>query len=170
MVTLLPPVLVGTNVYRVSWVSDSEDTPVTFYVYKNGVFLYSTQNTSDTFSVLPGEDLMLEVLDSPSEEIRYPFRAVLGWYRVSDAVKYIIEQYIDMVWTYKDVVYATNQGSYSWQTQQLQDGEIAQYRIRPIDAVGNIGSSLELYVMMVRNPSAPEVSFSYAGNGVLNIY
>lgn len=92
VVTIEQPVQISANTWRVSWSSDQSDP--TFYVYRDGELLGETERTWWDFTLVPGESLMVQVLDDaaadPSDVT--DGRVTLAWYGVADTDYYRIDQ------------------------------------------------------------------------------
>lgn len=124
----------------------------------------TTPAESRTFTVSAGEQLVVEVLDAADErpEAAFPGRLTLGWYRVADAAKYRIDEYIGGNWTQRASIDDTGIGYYQWKTRFLEDSQTHQFRIVPVGNNGNDGDALAFSVLMVRHPDPPSASFSYS--------
>ncbi len=163
MVTFDPPQQVGANLWRFTWTSDQMDPE--YRVYLDGQ-LVSVQ-TAEQFDVkVEGEvSPVLEVLDSEDDvpNDAFPPYLRLGWLPVSDAVRYLVQQY-DGGWVDVATLAAeADRAWYQYDTPGLADVTVHQWRVIPIDEAGNEGSALAFSVLMVRHPDPPDVTFTYDG-------
>lgn len=171
MVTIESLTEVEAGLWMATWSSDLVSP--TYYVYLDGL-LVSTQ-TTESFTVrVQGEPLfVLGVYDDAAEWVDdvFPPAQVLGWLNDDDAAQYRIEEYSGGGWVERDLL--QNDGDRAWWTYRtpvLADVTTHQWRVVPIDAAGNEGAPLAFAALMVRHPTAPDVSMAYAsGTGKVTI-
>ena len=88
----------GGGAYRLEWASDLA-TP-TFYVYRDGVLVTTTELTSLVVGVGAGESPVYEVLDDAgaAPAAAYPAYATLAWYPAPGAAAYRVEELVSGAW------------------------------------------------------------------------
>jgi hypothetical protein len=168
VVTFNPPVLIGTNMYRVTWSSD-QVAPV--YTIRVAGEIVSVQSVAEW--TMPG-GAVLDVQDvaggTPADA--HPPYLDLYWLPVSDAVKYRIEEDTgSSTWVARKTIAADPSRSfYVHRTGTLADETTHAWRVVPIDAAGNDGTPATFSALMVRNPDVPDQEFAYdAGTGVVTV-
>jgi len=148
------------TVIEVAWSSDLEDP--TFYVYRDGTLIATTKQTRMRFTVAPGEQLMLEVLDTTAEPTEaFPPHLDLHWRAAADTDHYRIDEYVAAVWTERGRVRDTGRPYYTWRTRALEDVTTHTFRIMPVGTNGNDGSAVTIACMMVRHPDEPTATWLY---------
>ena len=170
-VTYQSPVQLDEQTYELTYSSDLGGTPV-FRVFQNGVFITETTHTTFEFQVFPGDALLVEVLDDanalPTQVLEGRF--TLGWDRVAGAVKYVVEEFVTSIWTLRQEVAEAGKGFYLWRSRYMEDVTVHQFRVTPVDAGGESGTSLQFSGLMVRNPDAPLHTLVFdSGTGLLTI-
>ncbi len=150
---------VGRYTWRVTW--SSQDSP-TYYVYRDGRLVATTPQTTMSFVLQPGDRLSLEVFDVSSDRPAgaFPDRLTLGWYQVTGAAYYRIDEYYGAEWVERVRVTA-DQWYHTWTSRVLEDLTTHQFRIVPVDAAGNEGSATTRSALMVRHPDPPTASYAY---------
>ena len=161
-ITMLEPVQLDSRTWRVSWSYPAQDP--TFYVYRDGVLLGSTQQTWWDFALDSGEGLVIEVqADAGRLPVSaFPARLTLCWYAAADAEHYRIEEYVGTTWTLRARLRDRGQGYFTWNTRPLEDETTHQFRIIPVGDNGNQGTALTFSCLMVRHPDPPQVGYSYS--------
>lgn len=170
-VTYQQPRLIGQYRWRIEWSSDLGSPPPDGYrIYMSGVLVATTNKESWDVTLRSGESLVFEVLDDADLEptTAFPGKLTIGWRRVSNAVKYRLEEYVASVWTAVKSISDDGSEWYSVQTRFLEDVTIHQHRIVPVDVYENDGTALSFSTLMVRHPDIPinesaiDDRFSYA--------
>jgi hypothetical protein len=161
-VTFAQPQKISDTQWLVSWTSTL--SPCTYYVYLDGVLASAQTAETFTVNVAPGQPApMLEVLDAAGDPSpAFPNYLALGWLRDADAYAYQIEEYVASVWTLRETILATVLPWQTYFTAALADCVTAQWRVKPVDAAGNIGTAVEFTALIVRYPDVPAVDFSYS--------
>jgi hypothetical protein len=97
-VTSLTAETIPPGSYLLSWASDLVDP--TFYVYRDGVLVATTQLTSMEVLLADEEAPVFEVLDDPDEApaAAYPPFATLAWYPSPGAGSYRVDEYVSGAW------------------------------------------------------------------------
>ena len=161
-VTINAPERISDGVWRFTWSSDLGGTP-TFYLYLDGVLMYPTTETALDIYVSSGESVTLQVFDdaADSPDEIYSGRVTLGWQPIAGVDYYQIEEYVASVWTVRQKISENGSPWYSWRSRYLEDVTVHQFRIIPVGTNGNEGTPATFYVLMVRNPDAPALSFVF---------
>jgi hypothetical protein len=160
MLTIQPPDYRGPGTWFFWW-SSTLTAPV-YRVYVDGV-LVSTQEAAEITLPLRGGETV-EILDDPLAvpADAFPAVAVLGWPADPDAVRYLVEEYVDAAWVERDMLYAqTDEPWIAWTSRVLEDVTTHQFRVTAYDAAGNASTALALSVFMVRAPEPPAVTYVY---------
>ncbi len=134
-----------------------------YHVYLDGLLYAVTAATSITIPVDPAALPLVEVLDDAADvpTAVYPARPYLCWLGVDNAVSYRIEERIGTSWIERAIVQAEGRTYFDWLTRTLEDGQEHLFRVVPVDSNGVGGVALELPVMMIRHPDAPDAEYSY---------
>jgi|SRR6185437_1480466 len=173
-VTYNDPQKIDTLAYLVSWSSD-QPTPVTFRVYVQGVLtetFVSDDGTGQTIlSVGIGESPFFEVLDMACQNpsIAFPGAYTLNWLSIAGAVMYSVQEYVSGSWVQRIRITDQGQGVFTFKSRWLEDSQVHQFQIVPIDAAGNSGVPISATVLQVRHPDVPNVAYALNGNGTLHI-
>jgi len=164
-VTMNDPAWLDETTVRFSW-SSGLSSP-TFYIYKDGEYLYATALTALQFHVEPGEGVVLEVFDDPDDEASYADSGhkTLGWYESASADSYRVEEYYAAAWVTRKVVPDDSSGFYTYRTRFLEDVTTHQFRVIPISAAGNEGDPLAYSFLMVRHPDPVAVTYTWNAVG-----
>lgn len=146
-----------------------ETTPVTFYVYLDGILSDVIRSTTGYGEfrtwVAPNENTVLEILDKNClAQHAFPPRFTLNWLAISTADRYRIDRYVGAAWVEQDTVREVGQLSYTYLTVKLEDETTHQFRIVPVDANGIDGTALSFTKLMVRHPDVPALNLSLGGN------
>jgi len=168
-ITMQAPVEVALNQWRVNWSSD-QTNPV-FQVWFEGEIIYQG----------PGTTTVVDTTTEPHIEVTedhgatavlqetYPGRVLIQWFEVTGADYYLIEQN-DGGWTTLAQVGESGRGNYQYETGFLADVTSHQFRVTPYDSAGNAGTAAVLSVLIVRNPSPPDVTYTYSsGTGLVTV-
>jgi hypothetical protein len=94
------------GVYRLNWSTDLVAPGVTFYVYRDGELMTTTQATDyDAFASAEGSSVF-EVFDDPAAKpaFGWPNYANLAWYAAPGAAEYVVEQFVGGIWVEQDHV------------------------------------------------------------------
>jgi hypothetical protein len=165
MITYNPIQQIDMLSFLLSW-SSSQPPPVSFRVYREGVEVYSVTSDDGTgeylLTVGVGEFPFVEVLDQDCSRpsIAFPGRLTLNWHSVSGAESYQIQQY-DSGWLTKQTQIDEGQGVFLYSSDWLDDVTTYEFRIVPVDSVGNLGTPITFSAEMVRHPDVPAVTYSY---------
>lgn len=161
--------------FRIRWTSD-QTTPMPIRVFRDGVLVSTWSNPTATgeFDLLvpAGADPFVEILDRADERPSHaaPGQVTLHWQAVSGAVQYRIEEFLAGNWVERALVPDDGSGAFAWQTRWLADGGSYDFRITPLDAIGNAGTPATRTVVQVRHPPTPDVSFAYDdGTGTVSL-
>lgn len=160
--------------FRLTWTSD-ETAPVPFRVYVGGRLVSSwespTQAGEIILTVPAGDAPFIEVLDKACDipAIAFSGRITLQWSSITGAANYRIEEYVDSVWTERNVITDNGDGVFTWLSRWLEDVTTHQFRIVPISTAGNEGTPIEKTVFMVRHPDPPDVEYTYNGSSTPTI-
>lgn len=161
MVTMQPPIWIGTNSLKLVYSSDLE-TP-TFYIYIDGLLVATTTQTEYIAAVNSGDEVIAEILDDPDAVPMqvFPGRVRLGWFAVTNTNYYRIDEYVESEW--RERARITDNGGYmQWQSRFLEDCQSHLFKITPIGTNGNEGDEKQFTILMVRHPDTPDVSFEYS--------
>ena len=158
------PQQIGRVTWRVSWSSSLTDP--TFYVYRDGLQVATTRATSIDLVVQPGEQPVIEVLDSASESPlpSRPGNLTLAWYASAGTPVvdyYRVDEYVAAAWTERVRVQETGAGYYTWRSRFLEDVTEHQFRIVAVGENGNEATAASFTCLMVRHPDVPSVTYSY---------
>lgn len=174
-ITYQKPIQIDEVAWKIRWTSD-RPTPVTFYVYLEGVLVTPDGLVSDdgagewTVSVPPGEYPQLDVLDKEClPPLAFSGHFLLQWYGTGN-LEYRVEKLISAVWTLQETLPDDGRGYFSWRSPWLADVTVHSYRIVPVSQAGNQGTALSLVCLMVRNPDIPNVSVTYNGSTLKTIH
>jgi len=167
-VTLNQPQLIRSNrdgsaVYRLSWSSSLDDPTYYLYDLSTGKLLYSGPQPGYTLVSPAGVPLTFWVTDDNEESLpaTYPGRMTLRWYEVTNASYYLIEEYVDAVWTVRARVPEDGRWVYNWQSRYLEDATTHEFRISAVDTAGNASAVVAFSELLVRRPDPPQVEYSY---------
>lgn len=155
-------------------VTSDLSAPIYYHWYVDGSFRASTQTNVLSFYLDEGEQLRLEVLDTTDPDWDpianapdgYPPRRTLWWVRSisSDCVAYCVEQQKDGGGWSSLITIPARDGvwEYSYTTQRLDDLADYEWRVVPIDSLGNEGTPLALSAeTIVRTPDSPDWAFTF---------
>jgi len=168
MITSLTKQQLGPQMWELTWASDLP-TP-TFYIYRDGILALSTTRTSHRFQVFEGEILQIEVLDDANTlpQPVFPRNVLLQWEPVTNAEKYLVQQWIDSAWTTVRTVLATGRAVMSHSTAKLTDRTQYKFRVVPVGTNGVNGTGREWTIDVVGRPDAPVASGVYdSGTGLV---
>jgi len=160
-VTVNQPSPINATTWRITWSSDLTDPE--YRIYQDGL-LAATTGAEEWIATVPaGEALLLEILDDPDETptTAYPGKITIGWWAVSGAASYRVDEYIEGAWTARATLLETGLGYYRWDSRYLEDVTTHQFRVVPITAFGNDGAAAVFSVLMVRHPDVPSVAYTY---------
>jgi hypothetical protein len=111
----------------------------------------------------PAEVLDATMDDEYSEGVSYPPYVIIQWVGVAEASRYLVQRY-DGSWTQVDSVVHSAVQYYQYRTSKIENDEAAQWRIVPVDTLGNQGTALSFNFAVIGNPPPPEsVSVGYSG-------
>lgn len=129
----------------------SDLTAPTFYWYFDGAYLAATAGGTQVFTLQPGDQVRIHVLDSEDPNfdpiadgpVGYPARVTLEWIRAleDDTSHYRIEQSknfgpFTLLGKVKHII---GQWSYRFVTSRLDDLASYTWQITPVDSHGNLG-------------------------------
>lgn len=163
----------GSYAVKYSW---SGTAP--YDVYQDGKLVldqtsltqYIAQTTDGTTNPLPAIEILDDTDTVTADSILYSPRVRFQWRGQSDAVLYIVQEYVSGTWTARGSVNEDGRGYYDFETQALADDTTAQWRVLPQDNNGYQGEPLPFSFYVVRNPAPPAVTFSYsAGTSNLTV-
>jgi len=167
---------------RIGWVTvvtvTSDLTPpggamVRYYWYMDGAYVATTVAPERAFSLVPGEQVRIEVIDSwdlnfdpvANAPVGWPARRAIWWCRSSDedVDHYRVEQKKGSGdWEVLGSVAAAGRWSYSYLSTQLDDLATYRWQVVPVDAAGNDGTAIEIGPeKIVRTPDAPDFTATY---------
>jgi hypothetical protein len=162
-ITSLKAQVLSGGVIRYVWASDLEDP--TFRVFRDGQLLTTMKATEFLLQAQDNQFAHVNVLDDDDEDAepdRETFwRWRLQWNAVEDAAQYRIEQYIDAAWSFLKLINDTGQAQYEYTTGVLDDSSTSQFRVVPIDAMGNDGTPATLDLFPIHRPAMPMLSMVY---------
>ena len=160
---------ISANTWALSWSSDLAD-PV-FFVYQNGVLKQATRATSGQFRVTSNDQLLVEILDDPSQSptFVYPGVSILSWYQTPATTSYKIEQWNGSSWIQIDSVPDLGNWVLQWTSPFLPDCQAFQFRVTPIGKNGNPGTPQIFSGFMVRIPDAPTPIFTLNTDNTVTI-
>lgn len=153
--------------YLVSVTSD-EPLPIPFRLLVDGVLAGEITSPVATaefrVTITPNTDPLIEVLDRPLTRPTLAFsgNVILAWDEVSGAALYRVEQEIASVWTALATIVDDGRPVFTFQTPWLADGGIYPFRIVPVSAAGNDGPAITRSVAQIRQPPAPNVTYTYS--------
>lgn len=164
MITYGTPTPVDELSFRLPVSSDAA-TPVTLYVYRDGVKIETRSTATGSaellLSVAAGTSPFFEVTDQdcrPSPA--HPGRFDVHWRSVTGAVSYTVEEYVASVWTERATIADNGIGGFVWKSRWLEDATSHQFRVTAIDAGGNAATATTFTALMVRRPDPPTVSIA----------
>ena len=144
----------------------------TFYIWRDGEFISQTAATSQQFRTVPGEYLLVDVFDSPTDSPDYAQagRVHLCWYASPLAASYLVQEFVGAVWVDRQSIPDNGEGFFRFLTRYLEDGESVDFQVLAIDAAGNSATPAPFPVVQVRHPEIPDVEYEYdSGTGVVTI-
>ena len=154
---------IDSSTWLVKWSSDL--TTPTFRIYRDSVLIKTTTQTQETFQVVKGESLLIEIRDDLSTpSLAYPGQLTLSWLATPATEKYKIEELVSSVWTLRAEITHQGQGSFKWVSRFLEDVTTHQFRITPVGKNGNEGTPKNFSSLMVRHPDVPAKNFGYDGS------
>lgn len=161
------------NVTTVTVASSLTGT-VYFNWYVDGAFVGTTTTPTMSFSLEPGDQVRIDVVDTNDQDLDpvanapagWPARRTVWWVRSIDAdvVKYRVEQRKGAgAWSTIGVVqHDALTWSYSLMSPRLDDLSTYEWRVIPIDAAGNDGTASSIGPeLIVRTPDAPRFSATF---------
>jgi len=169
MVTFDQPIQLSQDTFFLSWTSDQAISLSNPYrVYEDGILVSTQIGNSYTVRAYNGACPVIEVLDQVDAvpAPAFPPNLVFGWQGDSDAYSYKVE--VDQGAGFVEVETFLNDPAASWMsysTGTLADETTHTWRITPIDAAGNEGTSVTFVTLLVRYPTPPDVNFTYNGSG-----
>lgn len=162
-VTMADPVWLDARTVRLAWSSDEEDP--TYYVWRDGALVATTEASSMDFTLSAGEVLTVDVFDDSADvqSNAWPGRLTLNWFDAGDDVDYFrCEEYSGGEWVERAQLSEDGRGYYQWTTRFLEDVTEHQFRIVPVGTNGNDGTPQSFTCLMVRQPDTPDVDYSYS--------
>lgn len=164
-VSITEIVSVDPQVVRVSFESTLE--PATFRVYREGALISTIESEDGEGSVLlsiaPEDSPYIEILDDSGPPVpAYPGRFTIHWPSISGPSSFLIEEYVGGNWVELATVPAEPVGSNRFLTRWLEDGQVHQFRVTPIDSEGVSGTAVERSALMVRHPDVPQPTVTYS--------
>jgi hypothetical protein len=144
-----------------------------FHWYIDGAYVAVTTTPQWSVTLPEGSQARIACQDTNDDDYDpianapagYPATRSLVWVRsVDDDVReYLIEESEDGgEWTEIGTVPHTGAWTYSFETGRLTDLLDYQWRVKPIDAAGNVGASLTVAVEhIVRSPDAPDFTATF---------
>ncbi len=153
--------------------------PVYYWWYVDGAFVDMTRSNSHSFYVETGDQVRIDVIDNNDPNFDpyanapagYPSRRTIWWVRSlsTDVAYYRIAENKDAAgWSQVATVYADDRAwTYSYLTDRLDDLASYQWRVVPVDTLGNDGAVLARDAeTIVRTPDSPNFSATFdAGTG-----
>lgn len=164
-VTITEITSVDPQVVRLSF--ESTDAPATLRVYREGS-LVSTIESQDgkgsvLLSVAPEDSPFIEILDDDGPPVpAYPGRFTIQWPSIAGASSFRIEEYVGAAWDTLATLPAEPVGSNRFLTRWLEDGQVHQFRVTPIDSQGVDGTAVVRTALMVRHPDVPQPTVAYS--------
>lgn len=166
-VTLGIPAQTGPTQWRFTFTSNLTDP--TFYIYVNGEYVTQTRETFYDLTIGINTQIQFDVLDVvndlPAEF--FPGTVTLRWDGTPDATSFRIEQYVVDEWIAKQVVIADDARVFHYTSELLDDSEVHQFRIVPIDDQGRDGTILEFEAEMCRYPDEPSQAMNVTGGEIV---
>lgn len=164
MITSVNATRLEPGLWLLEWTSDLE-SPV-FYLWQDGVFLFSTGAASAQVPTQVPSSPVFSVLDDPdvAPVNVFPASVVLQWQRPVDlaVLEYLVEEFVAAAWVERARIKAeADLWQYSFRSRALEDVTTHQFRVTPLGVNGNAGTPREYSVFMVRNPDPPAVEYSY---------
>lgn len=154
-------------------VTATPTTPgATLYWYSDGNLIESTARTTRLFSVEPGDQLQVEVLDDPLTlpQPAFPGRSVLACARSTGAASYNVYRLVSAAYVFQASIQDRGQPQVQWTTPYLTNETTHYFQIRPVGSDGNEGTAVEFRIDMVRYPDPPDTSYAYvAGTDTLTV-
>jgi hypothetical protein len=162
-VTLGIPTQTGPTQWRFTFTSDLPD-PI-FYIYVNGEYVTQTRETFYDVTIGINQQVQFDVLDVVDDlpDEYFPGAVTLRWDGTPDATSFRIEQYVGSEWIAKHVVIADDSRIFHYESELLDDSEVHQFRIVPVDDQGRDGTILEFEAEMCRYPDEPSQAMSITG-------
>lgn len=148
----------GGGRWLVAWSSTLGSPPPDGYrIFKSGVLVAQTDQESWQFTLAPGEQLVLEVLDDADQEPEsaFPGTLLLGWRRTANTQEYRVEEYVGGLWVERRTVPDNGREWYSFESRFLEDVTTHQFRVIPVGTNGNDGTAISFSALMVRHPDQP---------------
>lgn len=161
-VTIQIPTQTSSGNWRVDYSSSLSDP--TFFIYRDGILVNTTNQTYFSFLVKGGDSPVIEIKDSATDIPKegFPGRLILTWFSTPATSHYRIEEFVNAVWTFRQNVSEDGRGYYKWQTRFLEDEASHQFRIIPVGTNENDGTIESFVVLMVRHPDVPDVNYTYS--------
>jgi len=157
---------IGSGLYRLHF-SSSLSSP-TFYIYRGGALVGTTTQGHWDFTVTPGEQLTVAVVDdSVTVPETWPSGITIGWHLVPGAAYYRVDEYVSGSWQVRSKVHPDGTGFLKWVSDELTDVTTHRFRVVPVSAGGNEGDALDFNVFFVRVPDVPAVSVAYSAGKIV---
>lgn len=166
-VTLGVPVQTGPTQWRFTFTSDLTD-PI-FYIYVNGEYVTQTRETFYDLTIGVNTQAQFDVLDVVDDLPAEFFPGVmhLRWDGTPDSTSFRVEQYVVDEWVAKQVIIADDRRVFHYTSELLDDSEVHQFRIVPIDDQGRDGTILEFEAEMCRYPDEPSQAMNVTGGEIV---
>jgi len=131
---------------------------------------YTTQTTDGSTNPLPPVEILDATDTEDAESERYSPRVRIQWRGQSDALYYVVEQYIDLAWTAQTMIKESGAGYYTYTSTAQTDGSSAEFRVIPYDSRGYDGIPVYITHTVTCNPAPPAVAYTYsAGTGLMTV-
>jgi len=143
--------------------SDLGGTP-TFYVWRDGVLVASTQATAWDAAVPVGASPCFDVFDDADSEPDFilPRTVTVQWAANPSADHYLVKQYVGGSWLTRARLGETGRAYYHWTSGELADETEHSFRVIAVGADGNESTAAELLHTMVTVPEPPtDVTLTY---------
>lgn len=160
-VTINNPQRLSEDTYLLSW--SSTETDPAYYIYRDGELIDTTFAETYAVTIEEGESPVFEILDDVDAVPipGYPARQEICWLPATSAESYRIDEYVDSAWVQRDSVPDDGSPFFSWTTRPLEDVTTHLFRVTPVGANGNDGTSKTYSIAMVRCPDPPDVTITY---------
>ena len=153
--------------WRLAW---SGGTPP-YSLWVDGREVLTTSDTTADLE-LGGYELTppdVEVLSSGEvgEQATHPPYARIQWRGNTGALGYRVQELVGTAWVDRGLLIEDGRGYYTWESEVLEDGSPASFRVHAIDPAGNEGSALTFQLDVIRNPATPAVGLELTGGDVV---
>ena len=142
----------------------------TFYIYRDGVLVETTTETSFQVFLSPSETFRIEVFDDIGDVpgVGHSGHLLMTWRGVSESDHYLVQHFVDAAWVTVSRVQEIAQSVYVFESSFLDDMTTHQFQILAVGTDGNESDPLSFSGLVVRRPDRPRVIWDWdSGTGTL---